>query len=98
MNLWTIWPLPLFATEARAQRLSIHSFRVWLACALLANGCTPEQIMQLLRWSSDAARRLYARLQEGVQASQLDAAAEASFESSPLTHAAQHVRRHRPHP
>ena len=71
----------MIASESRARQLSIHSWRVWLACALLANGCTPEQIMQLLRWSSDAARKLYARMQELVVASLLDAAAEASFES-----------------
>ena len=42
----------------RAAQLSVHSFRVWLACALLAAGATPEQIMLLLRWSSEAARKL----------------------------------------
>ncbi|KOO23681.1 hypothetical protein Ctob_003729 [Chrysochromulina tobinii] len=32
-------------SEERAKQLSVHSFRVWLACALLAAGATPEQIM-----------------------------------------------------
>ena len=53
------------ASKERAAMLSVHSFRVWLACALLAAGATPEQIMLLLRWSSAEARRLYAR--EGMQ-------------------------------
>ena len=35
---------------ARLARLTVHSFRVYLACALLAAGATPEQVMQLLRW------------------------------------------------
>ena len=61
-------------SKDRARQLSIHSFRVWLACALLAAGATPEQIMLLLRWSSDAARKLYARLGERTQTSLLSAA------------------------
>ncbi|KAL3928931.1 MAG: hypothetical protein SGPRY_002180, partial [Prymnesium sp.] len=52
------------AAPERARQLSMHSFRVWLACSLLAAGATPEQIMLLLRWSSDSARKLYARLGE----------------------------------
>ena len=66
---------------ARARRLTVHSWRVWLACALLAQGATPEQIMQLLRWSSDEARKLYARMAEGTQASMLEAAVEAPIDS-----------------
>ena len=68
-------------TPERAKQLSIHSFRVWLACALLAAGATPEQIMLMLRWSSEAARKLYARLGERVQVSLLNAAADVSLDS-----------------
>ena len=73
--------LAFVAETARARQLSIHSFRVWLACALLAAGATPEQIMLLLRWSSDAARKLYARLSERVQVSQLNAACDVNVDS-----------------
>eukprot|EP00965_Chrysotila_dentata_P063843 2115730-Pleurochrysis_carterae.AAC.2 len=52
----------LVTTPERANALSIHSFRSYLACALLAAGATPEQIMVMLRWSSEAARALYARI------------------------------------
>lgn len=65
----------------RLCRLSVHSFRVYLACALLAAGATPEQIMQLLRWSSDAARKLYARLGEQTQVSLLESATDSPIDS-----------------
>ena len=71
----------LVCSEERARQLSIHSFRVWLACALLAAGATPEQIMLMVRWSSEAARKLYARLAESTQCSLQAAAADASFDS-----------------
>ncbi|KAL1529059.1 hypothetical protein AB1Y20_000022 [Prymnesium parvum] len=69
------------ATEERARQLSMHSFRVWLACSLLAARATPEQIMLLLRWSSDEARRLYARMGDQQQVNLLDAAAECPLDT-----------------
>ena len=66
----------LVVTLARAKQLSIHSFRVWLACALLVAGATPEQVMLMLRWSSDAARRLYARVGDGAELKLQEAAAD----------------------
>ena len=68
-------------SEERAKQLSIHSFRVWLACALLAAGATPEQIMLMVRWSSEAARKLYARLAMTTQCSLHTSALHASFDS-----------------
>ena len=65
----------------RAAKLSWHSFRVWLACALLATGATPEQIMLLLRWSSEEARKLYARMGVGVSAALVAAAPGAVVDS-----------------
>jgi len=53
--------------EGRAQRLSLHSFRTWLACALLAAGATADQIMVMCRWSSESARRLYSRITDSKQ-------------------------------
>ena len=73
--------LAYVVSRERAKQLSIHSFRVWLACALLAAGATPEQIMLLLRWSSDAARKLYARLGERTQTSLLSAACDVPLDS-----------------
>jgi hypothetical protein len=71
----------LVCTEERAKQLSVHSFRVWLACALLAAGATPEQIMLMVRWSSEAARKLYARLAMTTQCSLQAGAVDASFDS-----------------
>ena len=73
--------LRLVCSEERARQLSIHSFRVWLACALLAAGATPEQIMLMVRWSSEAARKLYARLAMTTQCSLHAGAIDASFDS-----------------
>lgn len=78
-----------FASTKRARQLSVHSsFRVWLACALLAAGATPDEIMLLLRWSTDAAHELHARLGERVQASLLDAACDCSLDTDALRRAA----------
>jgi hypothetical protein len=71
----------LVCTEERAKQLSVHSFRVWLACAPPAAGATPEQIMLMVRWSSEAARKLYARLAMTTQCSLQAGAVDASFDS-----------------
>ena len=71
----------LVCTEERAKQLSVHSFRVWLACALLAAGATPEQIMLMVRWSSEAARKLYARLAITTQCSLQAGAVNANFDT-----------------
>ena len=71
----------LVCSAERAKQLSVHSFRVWLACALLAAGATPEQIMLMVRWSSEAARKLYARLAMATQCSLQAGALHASFDS-----------------
>ena len=44
------------------KNLTWHSFRVWLAMALLEAGASPAQIQALLRWQTDDSLRLYARL------------------------------------
>ena len=41
---------------------SWHSFRVFLACALLANGASAAEIQALCRWRSAEAMRVYARM------------------------------------
>ena len=37
----------------RARTLSMHSWRIYLACALLAQGASSAQILSMLRWRSD---------------------------------------------
>ena len=71
----------LVCTPERTAQLTVHSLRVYLACALLAAGATPEQIMQLLRWSSETARKLYARLSIATAAAAIDAAADVEIDS-----------------
>eukprot|EP00965_Chrysotila_dentata_P121479 4016112-Pleurochrysis_carterae.AAC.1 len=68
------------ATPERASALSVHSFRSYLACALLAAGATPEQIMVMLRWSSDTARARYARIAVTAHARAVDVAHDAAIE------------------
>ena len=47
----------------RAAMLSLHSPRVFCACALLAQGASRPLIMALCRWKSEASLDIYARLQ-----------------------------------
>ena len=49
-------------TEEEYSRVSPHSFRVYLACALLKLKRSHAQIQALLRWKTDEALRIYARL------------------------------------
>ena len=65
----------------QASTLSMHSWRIYLACALLAAGASTSQILSMLRWRSDEALRLYARLNDSDYATWLDAAADATIDS-----------------
>ena len=51
----------------KAGRYSIHSFRIYLACALLAAGASNGTIQTMLRWKSEDALRIYARISEAAQ-------------------------------
>ena len=51
-------------TEAECACFSVHSFRIYLACALYAAGCPPERIMAILRWKSEEALLIYARMND----------------------------------
>ena len=64
-----------------ASTLSMHSWRIYLACALLAKGASTAQILSMLRWRSDEALRLYARLNDTSYATWLDEAATADISS-----------------
>jgi hypothetical protein len=43
---------------------SVHSFRIWVASALLAAKVPRENIKRLLRWRSDESLEVYARLND----------------------------------
>ena len=42
--------------------MTLHSYRVGLACQLLEAGASPAQIQAILRWQTDESLRLYARM------------------------------------
>jgi hypothetical protein len=44
---------------------SVHSFRIYLACALYAAKCPIERIMAILRWKSKESLLVYARMNDG---------------------------------
>uniref|UniRef100_A0A7S3K0L2 Tyr recombinase domain-containing protein n=1 Tax=Aureoumbra lagunensis TaxID=44058 RepID=A0A7S3K0L2_9STRA len=52
--------LPIMTPE-RASQYSPHSFRIGLACTLLASGEPPHMIQMLLRWKSTESMVAYAR-------------------------------------
>ena len=64
-----------------AKTYSMHSWRIYLACALLAKGASTAQILSMLRWRSEEALRLYARLNDTTYATRLDTAATADISS-----------------
>ena len=47
---------------AQRDRYSWHSWRIYLACALLASGASRAQIQALVRWLSEASLDIYARM------------------------------------
>ena len=68
-------------SEAEAKRYSWHSFRIYLACALLAAGADAPTIQALLRWRSAEALKLYARMNAEVYAGWLSSASTADISS-----------------
>jgi len=71
--------------EDRRKVLTFHSFRIWLACALLQAGATGAQIQALCRWQSEDSLRIYARLNAGAYGSLLTAAMRADVHSLRIT-------------
>ena len=67
--------------EVRRKCYSMHSWRSYLACALLAANCSHAQIMSMLRWRSEDSLRVYARLNDTTYATWLDAAGTAAVSS-----------------
>lgn len=51
-------------SPAACEAYSVHSFRIYLACALYAANCPPERIMAILRWKSEEALLIYARMND----------------------------------
>ena len=68
--------------KAALSFVTLHSFRVYLACALLELGRSHDQIKALLRWRSDEALRVYARLNADSYAALLDGVGSAAIDQS----------------
>ena len=68
--------------EAVAKTLSWHAFRVRLACALLATEHGRPLIQALVRWKSDEALDIYARIEPADACRALEKAALAELHSS----------------
>ena len=65
----------------RARFFSMHSWRIYLACALLAAGASAGTIQGMLRWRSDDALKIYARINDAKYADWLSLAAVATVSS-----------------
>ena len=63
------------------QHYSMLSFRIYLACALLAIGATPETIKLMVRWASNEALQIYARINLNVDAALRASATSAQIHS-----------------
>jgi hypothetical protein len=66
--------LLLIMSAAEARKYTVHSFRIYLACALLAAGASKEMIKKMCRWASDEALNVYARDNADCIAAWIDAA------------------------
>ena len=69
----------------RAAFYSMHSWRIYLACALLAAGASAGTIQGMLRWRSDDALKIYARINDSTYADWLTLAASATVSSVSTT-------------
>jgi hypothetical protein len=56
------WMMVAVVGHGRAKNYSMHSWRIYLACALLQAGASSGTIQTMLRWRSDEAVKIYARI------------------------------------
>ena len=70
-----------FMSAEAARKYSWHSFRIGLACSLLAAGASDAVIMALCRWRSVSAVRIYARLNSDDYSRFIDDAAALDLSS-----------------
>ena len=69
-------------TEESAKAYSVHSFRIFLACALLAAKCPRWLIKRMLRWRGDESLEIYARVNDDEWADWGGQAVHAHVDSS----------------
>ena len=73
--------LTLIVGATEATKYSWHSFRIFLACALMASGATSAQIQAMCRWRSDEALAIYARTNRSAYCAMLKRALYANIDS-----------------
>ena len=69
-------------TETAARDYSVHSFRIFVACALLAADCPRWLIKRMLRWRGDESLDAYARVNDDEWSSWINKTLSASVDSS----------------
>ena len=73
-------------TVTQAHSYSVHSFRIYLACALYAAGCPNDRIQAILRWKSEEALLIYARLNDSERTDWIQKARAAIVDSHVAAH------------
>ena len=68
--------------EDELHKYSMHSFRIYVACALLAADCPRNMIKRLLRWCGDESLDLYARVNDEDWASWIAKSIGATVDST----------------
>jgi hypothetical protein len=68
------------------RRYSWHSFRIQLACALLAAGATNAEIMHICRWQDEESLKTYARMEPGQYTALLESAFGKDFDQLTARH------------
>ena len=70
----------------------MHSFRIYLACALLEAGASNGTIQTMLRWRSDEALKIYARINDYKYADWLTKASQAKVSNIRTTTLAENMK------
>ena len=68
--------------EEQLSDYSVHSFRIFLACALLAAGCPRWLIMRILRWRGEESLDIYARVSDGQWIGRIDSTLTADVDAA----------------
>ena len=69
-------------TLAELLHYSIHSIRIWVACALMSKNVPRHTIKRLLRWRGDLSLEIYARLNDDELASHVASTYSAHVDST----------------
>ena len=68
--------------EEQLADYSVHSFRIFLACALLSAGCPRWLIMRLVRWRGEESLEIYARVSDAQWVDRIDSTLTANVDAA----------------